>query len=145
MTDDRAAPDRDLNIKAVVAVGIALAVATALAAVFSWWVSVGLRGFLEGRDARPPALLEARIPYQPPGPQLETSPEAALAATRAREQGTLTSYEWADAGETAARVPIERAMEILLETRPHAEAFGPEAFSGETLGGGAADEANDDG
>ena len=132
-------PDRDLNIRAVVLTGIALAVATALAAVVSWWLSVGLRGLLEARDPAPPVLLEARQPHLPPSPNLQTDPEGELAGLRAAEDQALRTYAWSDDARTAARVPIERAMDLLLEARPGAEAFtaAPEAAgpeSGEPAG-----------
>lgn len=134
MTDDKHSspdmpsggrPDRELNIKAVVGVGIALALATALGALASWWLSVALRDDLERQDPAPPVLLEAQIPYEPPGPNLQTDPEAELLVMRTEEAVILESYAWSDAGHTAARVPIERAMRLLLETRPGAEAFAP--------------------
>ncbi len=115
--------DGELNVKAILGTGIALLVATLLGMAVSWWLSVGMRGHLEGDDPPPPTLLEAQMPYDPPSPNLQIDPRGELAAARAEEEALLTTWEWADAGRTRARVPIERAMELLLTTRPGAEAF----------------------
>jgi hypothetical protein len=116
-------PDRDINIRAVVGSGLALVLATALGMAVSWWLAVGLRGHLEEEDPRPPTLIEAQMPYEPPSPNLQIAPADELAAARAEEAQLLGSWEWADAARSKARVPIERGMELLLQTRPGAEAF----------------------
>ena len=131
MTDERhadtghgPAKDGELNVKAILGTGLALLVATALGMAVSWWLSVDLREYLEGHDPQPPALREAQIPWEPPGPRLQTNPADELATARAEEDALLETYEWGNADQSEARVPIERGMEILLESRPGAEAFG---------------------
>jgi hypothetical protein len=52
-----------------------------------------------------------------PAPRLQSNPPAELAAMRAREQLLLHSYAWIDEGEGIARIPIERAMELLVRQR----------------------------
>lgn len=140
-----APPDADLNIKGVVAVGIGLALATGLAALVSWWLSLGLRDRLSAEDPPPPTLIEAQMPHRPPSPNLQIDPAGELAAMRVEEEVILGSYEWSDATETSARVPIERAMEMLLETRPEAAAFtdpaAPSAATGQAAE--APEEASD--
>ncbi len=115
--------DSELNVKAILGTGIALLVATVLGMAISWWVSVGMRTYLTNEDPPPPTLLEAQMPYEPPSPNLQTDPLGELATSRAEEEALLAVWEWADPGHTKARVPIERAMELLLATRPGAEAF----------------------
>jgi hypothetical protein len=51
----------------------------------------------------------------PPEPRLEPDPVAPRLAVRAREQEKLASYGWVDANAGVARIPIERAMELLVE------------------------------
>jgi hypothetical protein len=116
-------PDRELNVKAVLATGVALLVATAAGMAISWWLSAALRGHLEGADPGPPTLVEAQMLYEPPSPNLQLDPSDELATARAEEEAILTTYAWTDATESRARVPIERGMQLLLETRPGAEAF----------------------
>ena len=67
---------------------------------------------------------------------------------RAEEAAILQSFAWSDAAETAARVPIERAMTLLLETRSGAEAFATETNAlptdGTSSGGATGDEGDDE-
>jgi hypothetical protein len=51
----------------------------------------------------------------PPGPQLQISPPADLKAFRAREEAELHSYGWLDQTAGVVRIPIERAMELVLK------------------------------
>ena len=115
----RARPDldpRDLSVKGIGGFGIALVVLLVVAAALMWWASVFLRGLEEAQDPPPPVLEEARAPYTPPGPQLQADPEAELVELRAREELILGSYAWVDAEAGLAQIPIERAMELLVET-----------------------------
>jgi hypothetical protein len=91
--------------------GLGLAVLTALVFLF---MSLLERRF-EGRRAEravPPAVVES-VPAAPPEPRLQVTPAAELGALRVEEDALLRNYGWID-GETA-RIPIERAMEIISE------------------------------
>lgn len=116
-------PDSELNAKAVVVVGVALLLSTALAAAVVWWLSLALRDDLEAQDPPPPVMLEAQSPYEPPTPRLEIDPAVQLHALRAEEDEILGSYGWIDETAGVVRVPIERAMELLLETHADGRAF----------------------
>ena len=48
-------------------------------------------------------------------PRLEPNPLAPRLAMRAREKELLGSYAWVDRGAGVARIPIDRAMELLVE------------------------------
>lgn len=49
----------------------------------------------------------------PADPVLQTVPTDELRAYRAQEQALLTSYGWVDRDNAIARIPIERAMELV--------------------------------
>lgn len=51
----------------------------------------------------------------PPEPNLEADPASSLAALRAREDAILNGYGWTDSAKGIARVPVARAMEMLVE------------------------------
>jgi hypothetical protein len=51
----------------------------------------------------------------PPEPRLQVSPQADMDAMRAREHELLHSYGWVDREKGVARIPIDRAMEIMAE------------------------------
>ena len=50
-----------------------------------------------------------------PQPRLLTKPGASLAELRAAEDADLNSYGWVDRNAGIARIPIDRAMQLLLE------------------------------
>ncbi len=63
--------------------------------------------------ARPPApeTRFADVERVPPEPRLQQEPAVDMTELLRRETERLTSYGWADAGRTAAHIPIDRAME----------------------------------
>lgn len=78
---------------------------------------------------QPPADQYKKVPAAlsdqaqiPPEPRLQASPLADLERLRDREDSQLNSYEWVDQAIGTMRIPIARAMEIVVEnglpTRP---------------------------
>jgi hypothetical protein len=61
-----------------------------------------------------------------PQPRLIIKPGASLAELRAAEDSDLNSYGWVDRKSGIARIPIERAMQLLLERGP------PDVGAGQT-------------
>jgi hypothetical protein len=53
------------------------------------------------------------IATAPSSPRLQANPAADLAAERRREEGMLEGYAWVDRERGVARIPVQRAMEIL--------------------------------
>jgi hypothetical protein len=94
---------------------VGLLVILALAAVAMWLLGFGIRDRLVAGDPPPPALLEARLEHRPPAPNLQVDPRQQLLDLRADEERILTSYGWVDQTNGLTRVPIERAMELLVE------------------------------
>jgi hypothetical protein len=56
----------------------------------------------------------AQLPL-PPAPRLQVDPRIDLDRLHAEERERLTTYGWADRERGLARMPIERAMELLAE------------------------------
>jgi hypothetical protein len=54
---------------------------------------------------------------QPPLPRLQISPASDLKAFRLREDSELNSYGWVNQTAGIVRVPIDRAMEMVLQRR----------------------------
>lgn len=107
---------RDVRF-APVLVGIAGVTALVLVAVAAM---MGLFDALLAREVRqsPPANpLAAAAPRVPPEPRLQTQPIADLQTLRAAEEKRLHSYAWADRDKGLARIPIERAMQLLAAQR----------------------------
>jgi hypothetical protein len=51
----------------------------------------------------------------PPEPRLQTQPKLDLQLTREEQQQLLNSYGWADQTTGKVRIPIDRAMDLVLQ------------------------------
>ena len=67
-----------------------------------------------------------------PSPHLQMSPPAEMAAFRAHEEQELTNYGWIDRSNGIVRIPIERAMELLLARGLPVRASNAPARTGES-------------
>jgi hypothetical protein len=65
------------------------------------------------KSGRKPTRLEAEGRGLPPEPRLQSTAARELADVRAEEERRLQGWEWASPAKTAARIPVERAMEIV--------------------------------
>jgi hypothetical protein len=104
---------RDLSVKAIAIFGIVLT-AVVIAALISM---VWLYGFFEVSRAQkdvPPSPL-ASVRPGPPGPRLQVNPIQDLKALRAAEDTLLNSYGWVNKEAGIARIPIDRAMDLVAE------------------------------
>lgn len=103
---------RDVNVRntALVMAGLAL---TALAVVGTMiWM-------MNGFAARQRRALPALTPQQtarlaPPPPNLQADPYADLGRERAATEAHLSGYGYRDAARTRARIPIGRAMDLVV-------------------------------
>jgi hypothetical protein len=68
--------------------------------------------------AYPTALPDAgrALRINPPGPRLQTGPEADLQRFRAEEEQRLNGYYWVDKQKGIVHIPIEQAMQKLART-----------------------------
>jgi hypothetical protein len=63
----------------------------------------------------------------PPTPRLQSEPAADLEQMRQAQQEILNSYGWADKATGKVRVPIDRAMDMLMERKLPARQNAPGA------------------
>lgn len=135
---ERNRPDQDLNLKGVLlfTTGIILLIVVAAAAMY--FFTVGVRDRDRARDAEPTPILQQAvdegIQLVPPSPRLqpqpgattglvdrglrpdwETAPNVEMRRFLAAEEAELNSYGWVDQGNGIARVPIDRAIEMIVE------------------------------
>ncbi|MGH7176034.1 MAG: hypothetical protein ACREJC_01520 [Tepidisphaeraceae bacterium] len=93
--------------------------ATVIVQVVVWWLMVGVNNFQARSDVAPPPL--ARNLPPPPEPRLQPNPSHErldrqdMQALLAREQAALSSYGWVDRQTGVVRIPIDRAMQIVVE------------------------------
>jgi len=107
--------ESDVNIRAILGFGAALAV---VAAVVHLLIYVLFGYFTSRENAKVPSeypLAVAAGDRVPPEPRLQTNPRQDLADLRAREDELLGSYGWVDRNAGVVRIPIEAAMKLTLE------------------------------
>ena len=67
--------------------------------------------------SKTPARANIPVPHAEefPGPRLEVKSGAGLADLRAAEDSDLNSYGWINRATQTVRIPIDRAMQLILE------------------------------
>jgi hypothetical protein len=111
--------ETDVNVTAVGKFAVALVIVTVLAmlllvGVFKYFQS---QGGGQARSVDPAKVF--------PQPQLQTTPIPDLKAIRAAEEQVLTSYGWVDAQKGVVRIPIARAMDMVVQRGFPVRAEGP--------------------
>jgi hypothetical protein len=104
----------DVNIRAIFGFGIGLTIASLIIAAGVW----GLFQYFNTREARPVFTVYPLAVDQtsvPPEPRLQINPRQDMSDLRAREDQVLTSYGWVDKNAGTVRIPIERAMQLVVE------------------------------
>lgn len=114
-TNEDSTVDGELNIRALVWMTAGLLLIVAVALVAMWALGFGIKDSLVAGDPPPPALPEARMEHRPPAPNLQVDPRQQLLDLRVDEESVLTTYGWVDEIHGLTRVPIDRAMDLLVE------------------------------
>jgi hypothetical protein len=84
--------------------------------VFTLLVSWGLFRYFSAEQASPaPASPFTGIRQLPSGPQLQVNPRQDYLKFHANQEQSLESYAWEDPAAGTVRIPIKRAMELLLQ------------------------------
>lgn len=102
--------ESDANVRVVVRFGLGLAVLLVVSAI----AMLLLFKFLQARPA-PEASALAEEREIPPSPRLQVTPSADMESMRAAEDNLLHSYGWVDKDSGVVRIPIDRAMDLLLQ------------------------------
>ncbi len=103
----------DVDTRAIIRFGIGLA----FTLVVTYIILLGLFAYFSAREmrfGRGPARVQ-NTDQLPPEPRLEVSPRANLEELRAAEEKLLGSYSWVHKEKGIVRIPIDRAMEIIVE------------------------------
>jgi len=105
----------DINVRVIVGFGAALVVALGLVFLLIWLL-FGLYGNLNARTSPREFPLapsdQLRLPSEP---RLQEKPREELEAFRRKEDAVLNGYTWIDQRTGAVRIPIDRAIERLLD------------------------------
>jgi len=87
--------------------------ATVLVAFLSMrWLFDAFDARAMAADAQPHPMATT---VEPPAPRLQTETSLDLIAHRERERELTTRYAWVDREAGVVRIPIERAMQLVLE------------------------------
>ncbi len=106
--------DSELNFRWIFGFVIGLSLVCLGVFALIWGLATWEKSRLVKKDAPAPVLAEARAKSVPAGPLLQPDPEKDLAAFRALEDAALAGWAWTDGEKTHARVPADRAIEIVL-------------------------------
>ncbi|HKQ71962.1 MAG TPA: hypothetical protein VJT73_21605 [Polyangiaceae bacterium] len=107
--------DSELAFKSILYFAGGVAGATVLALLAMWWMSASFKAQEEAKDRAPSPIAAARLDPIPPGPRLQASPPRDMDEMRARDREALTTYGWADKTGGVARIPVDRAIQILAQ------------------------------
>ncbi len=118
--------DREIDLRALGAFAAALVVTVAFVLVLIQVVLSGFRARATRHDPPPSPLAEANARHLPPEPRLQPDPVRDMVTLRAAEDAALSTYGWVDRGVGVGRIPIARAMDLVLE-RGLPEPTGPAA------------------
>ncbi|HEX7375523.1 MAG TPA: hypothetical protein VF278_00345 [Pirellulales bacterium] len=92
---------------------VILAVGVAVVCVLLTWFLRSLRTDAKRHDPTLSPLYDRQ--WRPEGPRLQTDPAGDLARMRDRENRALHGYRWIDKKSGVVQLPIDRAMDLLLE------------------------------
>ena len=105
---------KDVDVVSLFTIVLMLFISTA---VILFIVAIMMRYFSLKEPARMAG--QANIPTtraeEFPQPRLEVKPGVSLAELRAAEEADLNSYGWIDRNKGTVRIPIDRAMQLILE------------------------------
>jgi hypothetical protein len=112
--EPRGHESRDLSIRAIAVFFVGLTLLIVVVAFAMKWT---FDAFVARDAAGDPQVspLAASRPELPPEPRLEVSPRLEIEALRASEDEVLRAYGWINEKAGVARIPIERAMDLIAE------------------------------
>jgi hypothetical protein len=103
---------QDANVHALVWWGLGVFVLIAAGVIVS---AVVFRYDTARQALGPPPTPFENSRTLPPGPRLQVYPEQDLERYREKENAELETYGWVDQSTGVVHIPIERAMDLLLE------------------------------
>jgi hypothetical protein len=104
----------DLQLRPVVIFGAVLVGVIVLILLGLAWLFQAFNTRLAQQDVPPSPLAQTRQQL-PPEPRLQVAPAQELQQMRAAEEALLHSYGWVDQAAGIVRIPIDRAITLLVE------------------------------
>ena len=106
--------DRDIRLGPILKFAAGAAVFTALVFAGMWRLFDDLSYHSEQRDAAAATRFSAAT-NAPPAPLLQVNEKRTLQEQKDFERGQLTTYAWIDKPAGVVRLPVERAMALVVE------------------------------
>jgi len=104
----------DVNVRRIFRIAIVFVVVATAIHLGIWWMFSYYRRLDAQKDVRQ-TLIESPPPI-PPEPRLEVNPTEEWQTFRRQQQDILNSYGWTSREQGRVRIPIERAMENVVES-----------------------------
>lgn len=109
--------DDELHMPSVIWVTVGIAGVTAVGFLVSWFLLQELHSRREAAAAAPPPVtVQYGERLLPPGPRLQASPEQELVEMRREIAQDLHGWGWVDEAGGVVRIPVERAIDLVLES-----------------------------
>jgi hypothetical protein len=102
-----------VQVRPIAMLAVGLAMLTGVALLSMGWLFNHFAARQAKLDVPPSPLAVTR--ERPPGPPLEVTLDQVLGQVRADEATLLHSYGWVDQQAGVVRIPIDRAMTLLIE------------------------------
>ena len=112
---EQAPMDRELNVRAIAGFGIGVFLILVASFVLMFALDRGLLVLRERQAPAAPPLADLAEPTVIPEPRLQNYPELEWTALRAQFEQDLASYRMLDSTSGRVQIPIEAAMQRLLE------------------------------
>jgi hypothetical protein len=104
---------RDFSMRVVVLFGVSIALLLAGSLALMAWLFDILAMTPEGHGLRGAPV--AATPPRPPGPRLQASPTRDMQEMLQTENAWLQSYGWVDRSAGMVRMPVDRAMALVVQ------------------------------
>lgn len=106
---------RDISVAGAFWFGVGIFASVIVSILAMWWTFNYFTAREERAQTAPPSLVRGEGALLPPEPRLQMNPTVELREMRKEDARRLASYGWVDREEGIAHLPIERAMDLILE------------------------------
>lgn len=103
----------DVQLRPILAFGAGLVMLSVITLLLMGWLLPALMARQAQRPI-PSTVLSEPVPV-PPAPRLQVAPAQELQQLRAAQEEILQSYGWVNKEADIVRIPLARAMELLVE------------------------------
>lgn len=104
----------DVHARGVLLTGFGVVVFLYISLVVLYFVFEHFK-HVRAEESAPPLPIATHGVALPPEPRLERSPHRDLEQLRAAEEFELTHYKWVDRQKGTVAIPIDRAMDLLVQ------------------------------